>query len=79
MSMTKFIIFMWLCTATTTINCKQIKTERVYFKDVYDCTVYGYSHSAKLIRKFGRKETNEYNLYTKFLCVPEGKGPKTEA
>jgi hypothetical protein len=76
--MGKFIIFMWLCTATTTINCQQIKTERVYFKDQFDCTTYGYTHSAKLMRKFGRKEVNEYNVYTKFLCLPEGAGPKTE-
>ena len=69
---------MWLCTATATINCKQIKVERVYFKDVYDCTIYGYTHSAKLMRKFGREDVNKYNVYTKFLCIPEGAGPETE-
>jgi len=76
--MGKIIIFMWLCTATATINCKQIKVERVYFKDVYDCTIYGYTHSAKLMRKFGREDVNKYNVYTKFLCFPEGRGPETK-
>ena len=76
--MEKILIFVWLCTATTTIDCKQIKTERIYFKDVYGCTVYGYSHSARLIREFGREKVNKFNLYTKFLCISEGQGPKTE-
>ena len=78
MSMGKFTIFLWLCTATATIDCKMIKTERVLFKDVYDCTLYGYTHSAKLMRKFGREDVNKYNVYTKFLCLPENSGPKTE-
>ena len=43
-----------------------------------DCTVYGYTHSTKLLREFGREEVNKLNLYTKFLCIPEGSGPKTE-
>jgi hypothetical protein len=76
--MGKFIIFMWLCTATTSVTCNQIKTERIYFKDSYSCTIYGYSHSAKLMREIGRKSVNELNLYTKFLCLPPNKGPKTE-
>ena len=76
--MGKFIIFMWLCSATTTIECKQIKVDRTKFSDVYDCTIYGYSHSTKLMRKFGREDVNKLNLYTKFLCIPEPKGPKTE-
>ena len=76
--MEKFIIFVWLCSATTTINCNQIKTERIYFTDSYDCTLYGYTHSTKLLRKFGRDEVNKLNLYTKFLCIPESSGPKTE-
>ena len=53
--MGKFIIFMWLCTATTTIDCRMIETERVKFKDAYDCTLYGYTHSAKLMRKMAKE------------------------
>jgi hypothetical protein len=76
--MGKFLILMWLCSATTTIECKQLKVDRVKFNDQYDCTVYGYSHSTKLIRDFGRQSVNQHNLYTKFLCIPESSGPKTE-
>ena len=77
MSMGKFLILMWLCSATTTIHCKQIQTDRVKFIDEFDCTVYGYSHSTRLMRDFGREKVNEFNLYTKFLCIPESCGPKT--
>jgi len=76
--MEKFIIFMWLCSATTTIECQQIKVDRTKFNDTYDCAVYGYTHSTKLLREFGRKKVNKLNLYTKFLCIPESSGPKTE-
>jgi len=71
--MEKFIILMWLCSATisTPLNCKQIKTERVKFSDQYSCTVYGYSHSLKVIRDLGRDQINQHNLFTKFVCVPE--------
>ena len=75
MSMGKFIIFMWLCSVTTTIDCRQIKVDRVKFSDQYDCVVYGYTHSTKLLREFGREEVNKLNLYTKFLCLPKGAGP----
>ena len=69
--MEKFIILMWLCSATTTIDCKQIKTDRVQFTDQYSCTVYGYTYSAKLIRDFGREQINQNNFYTKFWCMPK--------
>ena len=71
--MEKFIILMWLCTATTStpLNCKQIKTDRVKFTDQYSCTVYGYTHSLRLIRDLGKDKINQYNLFTKFLCASE--------
>ena len=71
--MEKFIILMWLCTATTStpLNCKQIKTDRVKFVDQYSCTVYGYSHSLRVIRNLGKEKINQHNLFTKFLCYHE--------
>ena len=71
--MEKFILMMWLCTATTLtpLNCKQIKTERVKFPDQYNCTVYGYTHSLKVIRDLGKDKINQHHLFTKFLCIPE--------
>ena len=72
-AMEKFIILMWLCSATTStpLNCKQIKTDRVKFVDQYSCTVYGYTNSLRVIRDLGREKINQHNLFTKFLCAPE--------
>ena len=71
--MEKFIILMWLCSATisTPLNCKQIKMDRVKFTDQYSCTIYGYTHSLKVIRNLGKEKINQHNLFTKFLCYPE--------
>ena len=71
MSMGKFIIFMWLCSVTTTIDCRQIKVDRVKFGDQYDCVVYGYTHSTKLLREFGRKNINKHEIFIRFACVKE--------
>ena len=78
--MEKFIILMWLCTATTStpLNCQQIKTDRVKFTDQYSCTVYGYTHSLRLIRDLGKDKINQYNLFTKFLCASEKNSNKKE-
>ena len=78
--MEKFIILMWLCSATTStpLNCKQIKTDRVKFTDQYSCTVYGYSHSLRIIRDFGKEQINQYNLFTKFLCTSKKNTKKKE-
>ena len=71
--MEKFIILMWLRSATTStpLNCQQIKTDRVKFTDQYSCTVYGYTNSLRVIRDLGKEQINQYNLFTKFLCAPD--------
>ena len=71
--MEKFIILMWLCSATTVtpLNCQQIKTDRIKFVDQYSCTVYGYTHSLRVIRGLGKEQINQHNLFTKFLCTPK--------
>ena len=71
--MEKFIILMWLCTATTStpLNCKQIKTDRVKFIDQYSCTIYGYSHSLRVLRDLGKEKINQHNLFTKFMCTAQ--------
>ena len=76
--MEKFILLMRLCTATTPMNCQQIKTARVQFTDQYSCTVYGYSHSLRIIRDLGKEKINQYNLFTKFLCTPQKNTKKKE-
>ena len=79
--MEKFIIIMWLCTATTStpLNCKPLKAEQIKFADQYNCTVYGYSHSLKIIKDLGKDQINQYNLFTKFVCVPEKYMKKKES
>jgi len=76
--MEKFILLMWLCTATTPMDCRQIKTDRVQFTDQYSCTVYGYSHSLRIIRDLGKEQINQYNLFTKFLCTSKKNTKKKE-
>ena len=68
--MTKFAIFMYLCAAVPSIQCKLIETEFKSFNDEYECVHYGYKHSLELIEKFGREDVNKLSLYTKFVCTP---------
>ena len=72
---------MWLCASATStpLNCQQIKTDRVKFTDQYSCTVYGYSHSLRVIRDLGKDRINQHNLFTKFVCVPETYMKKKES
>ena len=68
--MNKFVIFMYLCAAAPSLECRLIQTENNYFKDQYECVYYGYEHSVELIKKFGREDVNQLSLYTKFICTP---------
>ena len=73
--MGKFIIFMWLCSVTTTINCQQIKVDRVKFNDLYDCMNAGYNKSIEKMEEIGREEVNEHEAFVRFACVVS---PKVE-
>ena len=68
--MTKFAIFMYLCAAAPSLECKLIETDFNSFKDEYGCVRYGYEYSLKLIEKFGPEDVNKLSLYTKFVCTP---------
>ncbi len=68
--MTKFAIFMYLCAAAPSLDCRLIDTELNSFNDEYECVHYGYKHSLELIELFGRKDVNKLSLYTKFVCTP---------
>ena len=50
-------------------ECKLLQTSEYLFKDTYDCTVYGYDFSHKLISEFGRKFVNEHGAFIQSLCV----------
>ena len=39
------VILMVMCSTTPGNDCKPIPTSQVEFKDMYECTVYGYGYS----------------------------------
>jgi len=64
----KYILILWICSSVPGNECKLLQTSEYLFKDVYDCTVYGYDFSHKLISEFSREFVNEHGAYTKFMC-----------
>ena len=69
----KFLLIMYICSAIEGNACKIVYTVQSEFKDMYDCTVYGYDYSTDLIKNFDRKFVNEYEVYTKFSCIKKTK------
>ena len=43
MSMTKFVLILWMCSSIPGNECIKIPTPQFVFNDAYDCTVYGYA------------------------------------
>ena len=68
MSMTKFILILWMCSSVPGNECLKIPTPKFVFDDMYDCTVYGYAHSEEIIISLTREFVNEKLVYTKFAC-----------
>ena len=68
MSMTKFVLILWMCSSIPGNECIKIPTPKFVFNDMYDCTVYGYSHSEEIIISLKREFVNEKQIYTKFMC-----------
>ena len=68
MSMTKFVLILWLCSSVPGNECVKMPTPQFVFNDMYDCTVYGYAHSEELIVSLTREFVNEKLVYTKFMC-----------
>ena len=68
MSMTKFVLILWLCSSVPGNECVKMPTPQFVFNDMYDCTVYGYAHSEELMISLTREFVNEKLVYTKFLC-----------
>jgi hypothetical protein len=62
------VLLMVMCSTTPGNNCQPIATPQVEFKDMYECTVYGYSYSEQVILQLGAKFINDYGAYTKFAC-----------
>ena len=68
MSMTKFVLILWLCSSVPGNECVKMPTPQFVFNDMYDCTVYGYAHSEELIVSLTRELVNKKQVYTKFMC-----------
>ena len=66
--MTKFILLIVLCSGVAQNDCKIIPTKEKLFDNYYDCIVYGYSYSYKIITEFDREWVNSMEVYTKFSC-----------
>ena len=66
--MTKFFLFMWMCSSIPGNECIKIPTPKIQFDDLYDCTVYGYNHSEEIIISFNREFVNKKQVFTKFMC-----------
>ena len=62
------VILMVMCSTTPGNDCQPIETTQVEFKDMYECTVYGYSYSEQIISELGPEFINTYGAYTKFAC-----------
>jgi hypothetical protein len=66
--MTKVFLFMWMCSSVPGNECIKIPTPEFSFNDLYDCTVYGYTHSEEIIVSLTREFVNEKQVFTKFAC-----------
>ena len=62
------VILMVMCSTTPGNDCQSIPTSQVEFKDMYECTVYGYSYSEQIIIELGAEFITTYGAYTKFAC-----------
>ena len=62
------VILMVMCSTVVGNTCKPISTTQIEFKDMYGCTVYGYSYSEQIIIELGAEFINTYGAYTKFSC-----------
>ena len=62
------VILMVMCSTTPGNQCQPIATPEIQFEDMYNCTVYGYSYSEKIISELSPEFVNKYGVYTKFYC-----------
>ena len=60
------VLLMVICSTTPGNECKPIEPKE--FKDMYECTLYGYSYSEQIILELGPDFINNYGVYTKFSC-----------
>ena len=68
--MIKIYLVMFMCSTTPGNDCQKIPTPVEEFKDIYECTVAGYSYSGDIIRSLSKEFVNKYGAHTKFVCKP---------
>ena len=62
------VILMVMCSTVAGNKCQPISTTQIEFKDMYECTVYGYSYSEQVIIELGAEFINTYGAYTNSFC-----------
>tara|TARA_R110002096_G_scaffold381022_2_gene574887 strand:- start:25 stop:240 length:216 start_codon:yes stop_codon:yes gene_type:complete len=68
--MTKFIIFMWLCSSVAN-DCKLIATPYQTFDSYRDCALFGYQHTVDVLARMPETEINKWHIHTQFMCKEE--------
>ena len=59
---------MFICSLQSGNACKLIPTDISEFKDHYDCAVFGYDFSHKMISNMSREFINSQGAYMQFVC-----------
>jgi len=68
--MTKFILFMWLCSAVAN-DCQRIIVPYTTFDSYRECSIYGYQHTVDILTKMSEEKTERWQIHTRFLCKAE--------
>jgi len=66
----KFILSLIICSQVAG-TCLEPYPWPTTFDTQYDCMVFGYQESLKKIQDIGPIEVNKYNMYIRFVCMPE--------
>jgi hypothetical protein len=66
--MTKFILFMLVCSGIPGNECKNIPTPVTEFDTYHECIYFGYDYSSILLKEMTAATVDEYQMYTRFDC-----------
>tara|TARA_R100000234_G_scaffold31281_1_gene18400 strand:+ start:477 stop:692 length:216 start_codon:yes stop_codon:yes gene_type:complete len=65
--MTKFIIFVWMCSSVAQQCIPGVVTQKVF--DTYkDCAVFGYDYSSKILGNMSVEDMEKYRTTVLFEC-----------
>jgi hypothetical protein len=66
----KFLLSLIICSQVAG-SCLEPYQWPTTFDNQYDCMVFGYEESLKKIQDIGPEEVNKYNMYVRFICMPQ--------